>query len=593
MFDDFTAFKEELKTRIDIIDVVGEYTELKKSGSNYVSFCPFHNEKAPSFSVNRSGQFYHCFGCGKGGDVIGFLMDISGMSFMEAVEQLAERAGLEVPKRSQADSLVRNERELLSTANHVSAEYFHRTLYNNDGKAGMDYLLGRGLTSETIKKFHLGYATVDSSGLLAFAKGENINLPELKAAGILLPDKYGGSPYNRFGGRAVFPIIDQAKRIIGFGARLLEGEGAKYINSSETLIYRKSNALFGIYQAKDSIKRTRKVVVVEGYMDVISLYQAGITNVIATSGTAFTVDQGRIISRMVRDVTLLFDGDSAGLSAAARGADNLLVTNLSISVAVLPESHDPDSYIRDYGADALRELLDHPMDLWEFKLEVLGMNIRTVEEKNRLAGEIADSISLIPDNFKRDLYIQDMSPKLGIDVNSMYKAVNGRIRKRSARKNTDTPGKTSERTQLDRELLASIILYPHLARRFMEEAGSKPFTDPVFKLVAEELFHRIVEGMDSSPSALISALSDRKAQELIAAVAMIKLEENTASEHIKVNIKRFREREISAELLELGRLIKSEKDMGKKIEYNQRQQELIKKRLKVLNGTAKNHMSAS
>ncbi|GAG06663.1 unnamed protein product, partial [marine sediment metagenome] len=265
------VFKEELKNRIDIIDVIGEFVELKKHGSNYSGLCPFHTEKAPSFSVNRSGQFYYCFGCGKGGDVIGFMMDITGMSFMEAVGQLAERVGLEVPKTRTADSEVREEKELLVTANLAAAEYFFKTLTGDAGKAAMEYLTGRGLTPETIKAFRLGYAPEDPSGLIDFAKKKGIGISALESVGILLPSKYGGPPYNRFEGRVLFPIIDQTKRVIGFGARLLEGEGAKYINSPESAVYHKSHVLFGIHQAKDSIKRSRKAVVVEGYMDVISL----------------------------------------------------------------------------------------------------------------------------------------------------------------------------------------------------------------------------------------------------------------------------------------------------------------------------------
>ena len=589
MFDDFTDFKEELKNRIDIFDVIGEFVELKKRGSNYIGLCPFHTEKTPSFSVNRAGQFYHCFGCGKGGDVIGFLMDITGMSFMEAVEQLAERVGLKMPERRLADSAIQEEAELLSKANFAAAEYFLKSLYSDDGKAGMDYLVERGLTPVTIKTFRLGYAPADPSGLLEYAKKKKISLSALEAAGILLQSKYDGPPYNRFGGRVMFPIIDQAERIIGLGARLLEGEGAKYINSPESLIYHKSRVLFGIHQAKASIKQTRKAVVVEGYMDVISLHQAGITNVIAASGTAFTVEQGRIIARMARNVTLLFDGDSAGLSAAARGADNLLVTDLGINVAVLPEGHDPDSFIREQGADSLREYLDRSMDFWEFKLQVLEREHDTVQDRIKLAGEVADSIALIPDDLKRDLYIRDMSPKIGVDINSMRKAVHGRIRKRAYRKGTDTPQKPGVGTTGERELLAYIITYPELARCYMEEVGSKSFSTPLIREITDELFHRIVEGLDISPSALMSTLSNRQAHELLASVAMIPIDEKTATQHVEDYIIDFKRNEIRTEISEINNLNESEKDMEKKKDYIKRRRELYT-RLKKLNDNPRKNM---
>ncbi|MCE5250118.1 DNA primase [bacterium] len=580
MFDDFTAFKEEVKNRIDIVDVVGEFVELKRKGSTWLGLCPFHNEKTPSFNVNREGQFYHCFGCGKGGDVISFLMDITGMSFMEAMEQLSERTGLPMPERRAPDPARRDETDRITSANTAAAEYFHRTLYSDQGKAGMDYLAGRGLSPEIIRAFRLGYAPSDSAGLLAFARSKSVVPDSLDAAGIVMKSTYGRSPYSRFGGRVIFPIIDQTARIIGFGARLIEGEGAKYINSPETAVYHKSRVLYGIYQAKASIKRERTALVVEGYMDVISLHQAGITNVIAASGTAFTIDQGRILSRMARKVTLLFDGDSAGVSAAARGADNLLATDLSIGVVVLPESHDPDSFVRDRGADELRKLLEQPVDLWEFKLHSLKEETLDVNGKTKLAGEVADSISLIENEMKREIFINDMSLKLKIDIDSMRKAVNGRIKRRAVKRDTETLSSFSgNATQID--LIASIIQFPGLARHFMEEAGSRPFTDSTIKAVMDELFHRTVEGLDTSPSALLSALEDRRAQELIASASVLPVEEKRASMIIEDNLKRFREREIRGELAEIRQLISQETDKAKKTELFRHEQDL-KERLSAL-----------
>ena len=573
MYEDFSSFKEELKNRIDIVDVVGEFVELKKRGSNHVGLCPFHTEKTPSFSVNRAGQFYHCFGCGKGGDVIGFLMDITGMGFMEAVEQLAERSGLEVPKKRVPDSGAREKKELIVRANLAAAEYFFKTLNNSEGKAGMEYLLGRGLTPDTIKTFRLGYAPENPTGLLEFAKGKKVSPSSLEAAGILLPSKYGSQPYNRFGGRIIFPIVDQAVRVIGFGARLLKGDGAKYVNSPESDVYHKSRVLFGIHQAKGTIKHTRKAIVVEGYMDVISLHQGGIRNAIASSGTAFTVDQGRLIARMARDVILLFDGDAAGLTAAARGADNLLVTDLGINVVVLPQGHDPDSYIREKGGDDLTELLEHPMDLWEFKLDVLGKEKPTTQDRTKLAGEIADSISFIQDELKRDVYIRDMVTRIGVDPNSMRKAVNGRIKKRSLRREPENSVNVPQGSRVEREILASFIAYPDLARYFMEEAGSKPLKTPLIRTVVDTLFHRIVEGLDISPSALMNALSDRKAEELIASAAVMNIERDLAEYHIDGYLKRY----MRAERAEMSRLIAAEQDRKKKSDYMKRHDELYEK----------------
>ena len=577
MLDDFTTFKEEVKSRVDIVDIIGEFIELKKRGSNYVGSCPFHNETKPSFSVNRERQFYHCFGCNKGGDIFGFLMDITGMSFIEALQQLSERVGLKIPEKHVFDPGIREKTDIITAANTAAAEYFHHTLYEKEGEAGMNYLLDRGLTREIIRTFRLGFSPQDPAGLLSFAGKKSVDENALEAAGIIKKSSFGGAPFNRFGGRIIFPIIDQTARIIGFGARLLEGEGAKYINSPESPVYHKSRVLFGIYQAKAEIKRARTAVVVEGYMDVISLHQAGITNVIAASGTAFTVEQGRMINRLARNVILLFDSDSAGMSAAARGADNLFATDLSIGVAVLPEGHDPDSYVRENGADSLREYIGNPMDIWEFKLEVFGKNITDARDSIKLAGEIADSISLISDELKREVYIKEMSGKIGIDNDAMRKAVNGRIKRKRYRKEPDAQANKNIGTSGERDLLACIIQFPELTRHFMEEAGSKPFSNPVMKTIADEIFHRIVEGLDISPSVLISRLGDRQAQELVASAAMFEKDEITAKKYIEDNIKRFKINELRSELTEIARLIAQENDKQKKSALIEKQKALYKK----------------
>ncbi|MFA6471944.1 MAG: DNA primase [Candidatus Latescibacterota bacterium] len=566
MYDDFSAFKEELKSRIDIADVIGEYVDLKKRGSATIGLCPFHNEKTPSFNVNREGQFYYCFGCGKGGDVFSFLMDITGMSFLEAIEQLAEKAGLEVPRKESFSPGAKEETDRIIAANLAAAEYFHRTLSSDQGKAGMDYLLGRGLTADTIRTFRLGFAPEDSAGLVAFAKKKSVHPDALALAGILMPSRYGGPPFSRFGGRVIFPIIDQAARIIGFGGRILTGEGAKYVNSPESPVYHKSRVLFGLHQAKTAIKKLRTAVVVEGYMDVISLHQEGITSAIASSGTSFTSEQGRMIARMARSAILLFDGDSAGISAAVRGVDNLLATDLNIGVVVLPEGHDPDSFVRKNGAEALQKLLDSPQDIWEFKLQSLANNAADTKDKIKLAGEIADSISLITDALKRDIYINDLSFKIGVERDSMRKAVDGRIKKRTSR---IEPGEREHSSQQvgtvdKRSLLAAVLHYPDLGRRLMEEVGSDPFGHPKIKAVADILFHRMVEGLDVSPTALMSVIDDNETKQLIAAVAMINLDRETAEKYIADNLPPFNEHEIRAKIEELRQLYGQEKNPKKK-----------------------------
>ena len=560
---DFESFKEDVKNRSDIVDIVSEFVDLKKKGTVYLGLCPFHNEKTPSFNVNRERQFYHCFGCGKGGDVYGFLMDITGMTFMESLEQLSERAGLKMPEKLADDPKSKEKADFVVAANTIAAEYYHKTLYDSAGISAMEYLTGRGLSKDTIRSFRLGFAPEDPDGLLKFAKLKSLNFSAFEDAGILRKSSYGGTPYNHFGNRIIFPIIDQTARIIGLGGRILSGEGAKYVNSPESPVYHKSKVFYGLYQARDEIKKSHKAVVVEGYMDVISMHQAGFKNVIAASGTALTQDHGRIISRLSRSVTLLFDGDNAGISAVSRGADNLVSTDLEIGVCVLPPEHDPDSYVKEFGFDSMKKYLDSPMTIWDFKLKTLSEKSITSQERLKIAGELAETISLIPDDLKRDVYIHDICLRTGIDRDAMKKAVDGRVKRK--RNISDTPESNAKKilTEDERGLLGSIIQYPELARHYLEEAGSKSFNNEYCRLILDVIYHRIIEGLDTTPGSLIGAVDKPEAKEYIASSAMIPIDENTASKYIEDHLRQTKIKNLMAERKELHTKILKEKDPAK------------------------------
>jgi DNA primase len=574
--DDFISFKEAVKSRVDIVDVIGEFVELKKRGVTYSAPCPFHNETKPSFNVNRERQFFHCFGCGKGGDVFTFLTAITGMSFMEALEQLAQRAGLEMPRRESFDTGKREAVERIAAANIAAAAYYHKTLYEPAGQAAMEYLAGkRGLTPETIRDFRLGFAPEDPSGLLAAAKEKRVTPADLEAAGIIKTRQYGGVPYHTFGGRAMFPIIDQTARVLGFGGRILEGEGAKYKNSPDSAVYHKSQVLYGIYQAREELKRARTAIIVEGYLDVITLHQAGIKNVIAASGTAFTIEQGRAIARVARNILLLFDGDKAGLAAAARGADNLFETDLNIGVVVLPEGDDPDSFVRREGPDKLRDYFVKPMDIWEFKLKVYHERADSPDERLTLAGEIADSIAHIPDELKREVYIKDLSLKLQIEIDAMRRAVNGRIKRRRKASVAEQTEKPVPGTGDERELLACMLQHLECARQVMNGVGEKPFKTSQVRTIVHGLFNRIDEGMDISPSALMNVVGDPAAQQLITAAMMTERSEERARAFITDYLRFYGIEEVHREHAEVLKQVAREKDAKKKEKLMAHARELL------------------
>lgn len=359
-------FSEELLARVragnDIVQVVGEKVTLKQSGKEFVGLCPFHDEKTPSFSVNSEKQFYHCFGCGAGGSIFDFLMESEGLSFTEAVQILADRAGVALPASNVGDGEA-NSRPLYDI-NHTAARYFYRMLRSSSGQAARRYLTQRGVTGELAKRFLLGYAPSDWSGLVQFLDGQGVALSEAERAGLVIRGK-NGSWYDRFRGRIVFPICDHRGRFVGFGARALGDEQPKYLNTPETAVFSKSRQLYGLNWAKDAIRNNDAVVLVEGYTDCIGLYKSGVKNVVASLGTAFGAAHAKLLSRFTRNLILAFDGDAAGEKASKRGV--LLLTNegLNVRVALLPPGEDPDSFARSHTAGEVAEWLDSAMPLLE------------------------------------------------------------------------------------------------------------------------------------------------------------------------------------------------------------------------------------
>ena len=335
--------------------MISEHVQLVKKGRNYSGLCPFHDEKTPSFSVDPDRQFYHCFGCGVGGNVFKFIQEIDRVTFVEAVKFLAERAGIALPERSGPSREEDAADDELYRANDLAQKYFHHLLLKDDVSASArTYLQTRGLTGETIARFGLGYAPPEWDALLKVAGRRDLNPQVLERAGLALPRPKGSGHYDRFRDRVTFPIANLSSRIIAFGARALQSDQEpKYLNSPETPIYHKGRVLYGLSDTRDAIRRRDAVLVVEGYMDLLSLVQAGVEHVAATSGTALTEDQCRTLARYARQVVLLFDGDAAGSTAAMRGLEVILGTGLDVRVVSLPTGHDPDSFVQEHGPEAL------------------------------------------------------------------------------------------------------------------------------------------------------------------------------------------------------------------------------------------------
>ena len=403
---------ERVKAEANIVDVVSDYVRLRRSGKNWTGLCPFHDDKKPSFAVEPVKGIYRCFSCGKGGNVYTFLMEINGWTFPESVRNLAEGLGIEIPEDAKETEKY-SENERLASAVRDAAEFYYRTLRSKAGVAAQAYFKTRGFTDETIKAFGLGYAPDEWEALMNHLTAKGYTAPELERAGLLIKREGRSGWYDRFRGRTMFPIFTATGRIAGFGARRMseDPDQPKYINSPETAIYQKSRLLYGLFQAKDSIRKGGLALFVEGYADVISLHQAGVTTAIATSGTAMAREHAELIARYCSRVVLIFDSDKAGQSATERGIDVLLRQGLDVSVLRLPDGEDPDTFIRKYGAKEFDRRVLESVSFLEFRARALK-DAGDFDSPNRATEairSIVTTISLIPDQLKRELYLQKLA----------------------------------------------------------------------------------------------------------------------------------------------------------------------------------------
>ncbi|TLU98194.1 DNA primase [Dyadobacter luticola] len=443
---------DRIKHAADIVEVVGDFVSLKKKGANYSACCPFHNEKTPSFNVNPSRQIYKCFGCGAAGDSIKFVMDIDGIGYGEALRYLANKYNIEIQEEELTDdeTLRQNERESLYIILNYAKNFYQKQLNDSEeGQAiGLSYFRERGFSGDIRKKFELGYSldTWDAFSKEALEKGYSAEI--LEKAGLLIrreesrPGDRNSPGYDRFRGRVIFPIHHVSGKVIAFGARILKSNAGqkanqpKYLNSPETDVYHKSEVLYGIYQAKNAIRQLEHCYLVEGYTDVISLHQAGIENVVASSGTSLTVEQIRLIGRFTPNVTILYDGDIAGIKAALRGLDLVLEEGLNVNIVLFPDGDDPDSFVRKVGAEAFKAYLKKASkDFISFKTEILLQDAGNDPfKKAALIGEIVQSIVKIPDVIKRQVFFQRTSEMMKVDEQMLITEGNKLLRKLHAQK---------------------------------------------------------------------------------------------------------------------------------------------------------------
>lgn len=510
---------DQVRLSIDIVDVVGDHVALTRRGKNFVGLCPFHDDSTPSLNVSQEKQIYKCFACGVGGNSFTFLRDIENISFIEAVRQLADRAGIALPDAKPADPDQQEVFDQIYRANELAVKYFHHLLTQDEKAAdAMAYLENRGINRDVIDAFSLGYAPDQWDGFLQIATRRDFSPQILERAGLVLQRQTGGGFYDRFRNRITFPIHAATGRPVAFGARALDpDEQAKYINSPETPVYNKSATLYGLWRNRDAIRDAGVALVVEGYMDLIALAQYGIENAVASSGTALTTDQARLIRRYAPKTILIFDGDTAGATAAMRGIGSLFEVGLEVRVVTLPEDHDPDSYVRAHGPDGLLRLTENAASAIDFLIEQFAQrdDLSTVDGKTRTANALAELIGRITDNALKQFLIKDIAEKIGIDEKVLIGIAQTQRRTTRPQNGQPEPESYDTRPRSERELLTFLMQHPETTDRVFKQISPDNFTNSAYRQIATLIARNRQQKKSIEAAHLINQCNDERLSRIL------------------------------------------------------------------------------
>jgi DNA primase len=538
---------DDVRAASDIVDVISSYLSLRKRGKNYLGLCPFHKEKTPSFNVSPERQMYHCFGCGAGGNVFTFVMEHEKVSFVEAVRTLAERAGIALPTGGPDDRAQATEIEALYDVCRKAELHFHQNMTSTvEGKLALEYLHHRGFTDDTIKRFVLGYSMHSWDDVIQFAANEGVDVGLVEKAGLVVKKEDGSGYYDRFRGRVMFPILSPSGRTIGFGARKLREDDtlAKYINSPETPIYNKSRILYGLFQSKEALRAEDNAILVEGYADLLSVFQSGVQNVVASSGTALTEEQIQLVGRYTKNVTLVYDADSAGSKATMRGVDLIIESGLDVKVAALPEGEDPDSFVRKHGRVHFQQLIDKAMSFLDFKAKQFQDQgfFATPEGQTRAVRSIVETIAKMKDELKRNFYIKSVSERYGIYESVLYRELEKLVSQSKARESferaraavpsapsAEVPqaGTLSEEPlpAIERDLLKVMLENGNeMVRKVLSSISIETFSNVRARALAQVLARQTDERIEWHVDGLLNEMDDSALRRFVADVVFSKYE---------------------------------------------------------------------
>ena len=558
---------EEILARIDIVELVSEHVSLRRRGQNYFGLCPFHAEKSPSFSVNPAKGIFHCFGCKAGGNAITFLIQHDNLSFTEALEELSRRTGIELPKDTARSTQEATEQELLIRANEIARDFFHHTLIDRKvpgTKPAWEFLESRALSKEVVETYQLGYAPDDWDGLLKYALAKKIPQKILQRAGLIVPREKEGGYYDRFRSRVTFPIQNLSGKVVGFGGRTLstEPEVPKYLNSSDTPVFSKSNLLYGIRLARPAIRQHGYTILVEGYTDALALWIAGISQAVATLGTAFSENQARLLSRYCQEVILTYDGDDAGLRAALRTGDIVLAQGLTPRVLLMPEGEDPDSFIRKHGAPAFLSLLNVAPQFLPFKWQLTTQNSPLApRSKSAQIRWVLESAAHIPNEMDRSLAVKELSERTGLSESTLVKEL--ATLRRTVRRQTSSQAEVSSEIlsvspedSPALELLKIIVLHPALSEKVFPHWDPDPIINIPLKRLTQTLKQRHTKGLEIIQNEILALTDDSSLGNWIAQILTCPAydEPERAANDILIGMKR---REKETKITELLQQVKS------------------------------------
>lgn len=576
---------EDILSRVDIVEVISGYIPLKKSGRNFKANCPFHHEKTASFMVSAERQIYHCFGCGESGNAFKFLMRHERMEFPEAVEVLAKKTGVILPEKNNPQAArAASLSSQLHKVNELAVSFYENNLHAANAASACNYLLNRGVKLQTVKEFHLGLATSGWDSLINYLRSKSVPLSLMEQAGLVLPKDAGGF-YDRFRSRIIFPIFDIRSRVIGFGARVMDNSLPKYINSPETPVYTKGRNLFGLNLSKDFIRDADCAIIVEGYLDFMIPYQEGVKNIVASQGTALTLEQIKLLKRYTHNVVMIYDGDTAGEIATLRSLDILIEEGVNVKVVPLPKGMDPDALVRNQGVENFKAKVNNASNLFDYKLNVLKgrYDVKEAHGKSKIASEMLLTINKFDNAILRGEYIKKLAEEIKTSEHYILEELNklkSPVSTRQAAPEISAKNK-SEINPAEKLLIKFMLEEKELITRIMRELSPSDFQDSRTAKIVSVMHDLVLQGKNIAPSILMNYFSEDDANQLVCeTMFMPELLDQEREKAISDCIARIKVERLKSRRQHLHVQIKSAQLLGDELKLNRLIQEfhnLIKK----------------